>query len=335
MNKQVVWLLLCISFFVGLPVYGSPKAVESVILDTDMGPDIDDAAALAVLHKLADYGEAEILAVVACNEFELSPVAIDVVNTYYGRGEIPIGVIRSGPDINDVGYKGTVEQFGHDYNEQASVGAVELYRRILAGAEPDSITIIATGFQSNLANLLNSRGDKYSDLDGRELVNCKVKKLVVMGGRYPGPAKSWNFKIDGPAAREVAEHWPAKLVYTGLGKEVMTGSKLVARGKNDNPVRSIYASYFQKKGLKNRPSWDQIAVLYGVRGTGKWFREVKSGRNHIETDGTNRWLDERKANHSYLQCARNPEELAEYIEKLMLEAPEYTLKGSKNSRIKP
>ncbi|HEV8248295.1 MAG TPA: hypothetical protein VGP93_21110, partial [Polyangiaceae bacterium] len=38
-------------------------AGPAIIFDTDMGPDIDDAGALAVLHALADNGEAKLLAV--------------------------------------------------------------------------------------------------------------------------------------------------------------------------------------------------------------------------------------------------------------------------------
>ena len=40
-----------------------------VIFDTDMGSDVDDAGALAVLHRLADLGEAEIAGVIFSYHF--------------------------------------------------------------------------------------------------------------------------------------------------------------------------------------------------------------------------------------------------------------------------
>src|SRR5687768_10367927 len=63
-----------------------------IIFDTDMDSDCDDAGALAVLHALADRGEAEILATVASSKNPWSAPCVDAINTYYGRGDLPIGV---------------------------------------------------------------------------------------------------------------------------------------------------------------------------------------------------------------------------------------------------
>lgn len=66
-----------------------------VILDTDLGIDVDDAGALAVLHALADKGEAKILATVANVNDPHAPGALDAINTYYGRPNIPVGKKRA------------------------------------------------------------------------------------------------------------------------------------------------------------------------------------------------------------------------------------------------
>ena len=39
---------------------------ETIIFDTDIGCDCDDAGALALLHRLCDKGEARLLAVTHC-----------------------------------------------------------------------------------------------------------------------------------------------------------------------------------------------------------------------------------------------------------------------------
>ena len=62
---------------------------------------------------------------------------------------------------------------------------VDLYRRTLSGAQDGSITIVSIGFFDNLAALLDSELDSYSNLTGKELIATKVKDLVVMGGDYP------------------------------------------------------------------------------------------------------------------------------------------------------
>ena len=65
-----------------------------ILLDTDLGGDCDDAGALAVLHKLADKGLCEILAVTHCSSGCCGAVTIKAINDWYKRPEIPIGVYK-------------------------------------------------------------------------------------------------------------------------------------------------------------------------------------------------------------------------------------------------
>src|SRR5512137_3007193 len=62
-----------------------------IIFDTDLGPDYDDVGALAFLHAMADSGKAEILATIASNKHELVAPSIEVINTYFGREDLPVG----------------------------------------------------------------------------------------------------------------------------------------------------------------------------------------------------------------------------------------------------
>src|SRR5690606_38688231 len=71
-----------------------------IIFDTDMGPDYDDVGAIAVLHALADSGECEILATVASDAHPSIAPTIEVLNRYFGRGDLPIGKAPQGaPDF--------------------------------------------------------------------------------------------------------------------------------------------------------------------------------------------------------------------------------------------
>ena len=69
---------------------GAPEPVR-VIFDTDMDSDCDDVGALAMLHVLADRGEAEILATVVSSRHEWSPACVGALNTFYGRPNLLIG----------------------------------------------------------------------------------------------------------------------------------------------------------------------------------------------------------------------------------------------------
>jgi len=294
-----------------------------IIFDTDIGTDVDDAGALAILHIMADRGEARILATISANRNRWCGPALDTINTYYGRPDLPIGCSRTGPDPEQW-YHASVEAFGHDLtrSDQAPE-AVALYRKILAAQPDHGVTIVVVGWLTNMAELLDSRPDQYSPVPGRELVKAKVKELVSMGGRWPNSPKAegeYNFSMDGAAAHKVIRDWPGKIVFTGLGKDVMTGGQLVAEGPQGNPVRAYYANFFEANKVSERSSWDLIAVLYAVRGPSDYFTVVSGGKCVGQEDGSNQWVPGPASNHAYLDYRVAPKELAATLENLLLAA---------------
>src|SRR5258707_7329269 len=82
----------------GLPISAqdSTKVGEAlpIVFDTDMGNDVDDALALAMLHALESRRECRLIAVTITKDNKWSGPYVDLVNTFYGRADIPIGVVR-------------------------------------------------------------------------------------------------------------------------------------------------------------------------------------------------------------------------------------------------
>jgi inosine-uridine nucleoside N-ribohydrolase len=304
---------------------GGSKPV-SIIFDTDMGTDVDDAGALAILNIMADKGEAKILATISANRNPVSAAAIDVINTYYGRPDLPIGSSRTGPG-DEMWYHETVPNYPHDLKSgDDAPEAVSLYRKILAKQPDNSVTIVVVGWLTNMADLLNSPPDEYSPLNGKELVSAKVKKLVSMGGTWPNSNKEgeYNFHMDGKAEYTVITEWPKEIVFTGLGKDVMTGGRLVKEADAKNPVPAFYKNFFKGYNVSERSSWDLIAVLYAVRGLGDYFTADSEGYSTAKANGSNQWIPgEHKKNHSYLIYKMPPKELADVIENLLLTPPLY------------
>jgi inosine-uridine nucleoside N-ribohydrolase len=256
-------------------------AHASVILDTDLHADVDDAAALAMIHRL----DIDLLAVMISSPGRYGAPCADAINTWYGEPGVPIGTVK--PNDDSLAWKdyckAVSEEFANDVGRTPN--ATRLYKRILE-REPDrSVTVISIGFLTNLRNLLET---------DRRLVECKVKRLVVMGGTYPSGTE-WNFKQDPAAAAEVVRRWPTKVVFSGyeLGLDVQTGAPS-SRG----PVNRAYELGHAEGGL--RSSWDQTAVLYTVRP--RLFDTV-AGRNRVDpTTGANRWQRTRYR-HRYLRAA--------------------------------
>jgi len=115
-----------------------------VIYETDFTVDVDDVGALAVLHALADNGEAEILAV-SYNEVQSRAAdAIDAINTWYGRGDIPIGLYDkplADPDYFH-SYIDPLAGMANDITDNWVGSSLDLYQRVLSEQPDNSVTIV-------------------------------------------------------------------------------------------------------------------------------------------------------------------------------------------------
>lgn len=314
----------------GLP--GSATAVRAaapvnVILDTDMSGDCDDAGALAVLHALADRGECRILAVVT-NRRDLtnaSAAAVDVINTYYGRPDIPIGTDKQEPTaLRRRSTFTTVlrDEFPHRAGPDDTMpDALAVYRETLQAQPDGSVTICSIGSFSNLADLWQA---------APELVRQKVRRLVVMAGEFPMSAKpETNIATHPEPARLVAAEWPGEIIWQGdeVGRALITGAGLKEVAKH-NPVRRAFETRYQFLSHgpaaieKGKPSYDQAAVLYAVRGPEKEFWTlVRGGRAELAADGNSNWVEADGSAQAYVKIDGDPARLAAVIEELMVAPP--------------
>ncbi len=304
-----------------LPADGEPV---SVILDTDFAGDVDDAGALAVLHVLADAGDVEILAVMVSDGGPAqSHRAIDAINTYYGRPDIPIGVVSGvAPQAGSSYVDALATGFANDIEDPPA--ATDLYREILSGQPDDSVTVVSVGYLTNLEALLSSPPDDRSDSSGDELVDAKVKRWVAMGGAYPDSlihpfGAEFNFVEDATATLNAVEAWPTPALFSGweVGDAVLTGAVLQTETPPENPVREAYRLF---TGGQNRHSWDLTAVLVAVRGTAGVF-EVCGGRNVIGAGGSNTWELDPGGPHGYLRLTVPGQDVAAVLDDLLITPP--------------
>jgi inosine-uridine nucleoside N-ribohydrolase len=317
----------------------SQKEPVKIIFDTDMGPDYDDVGALAFLHAMADSGKAEILATVASNKNELVVPSIDVINTYFGRPELLTGSPKTaGADMGAAQHwpDSIVAKYPHRIKSTSeATDAVTVYRKVLNSQPDKSVTIVTVGFLTNLNNLLKSQPDEISKFSGRELIEKKVRKLVSMAGWFP-KGREFNIYIDSASSKYVFENWPGKITFTGfeIGKEIKTGLRLVASGRNNSPVRDVFriSLPLSEEDKYGRMSWDETAVLIAVYGTDKFFETVR-GTIKVNTDGSNTWEDNPEGKHSYVVMNAPANDIADFIETRMMHipmAPHAPLKGGSN-----
>ncbi|MBC3784256.1 nucleoside hydrolase [Spirosoma utsteinense] len=298
-----------------------------VIFDTDMGPDYDDVGAIAILHALADSGQARILATIASTKYPKVTAVISVLNTYFGRPNVPIGV-PTGKAVTDKDTQhwsdSLTARYPHAVRSNATVpDAVVLYRQLLAKQPDQSVTIISVGFMTNLANLIGSKPDQYSPLSGRELVARKVKQLVSMAGKFPA-GKEYNVYMDIPASTAVFANWPTPVLLSGfeIGEQIHSGLPLIQNGRiRNSPVKDAFAISIPlaKEDAGGRMSWDQTAVLVAIRGYAPYYT-VKSGRLTMNPNGSNGWNPAAKG-HQYLVANRPVGQVEKIINELMQHQP--------------
>ena len=86
-HKTTILILLGLLFALGIQARR-----QNIIFETDMGNDVDDALAIDMLYKYARQGQIRLMAVMLNKEGEFPPRYIDLLNTWYGRRHIPIGL---------------------------------------------------------------------------------------------------------------------------------------------------------------------------------------------------------------------------------------------------
>ena len=246
----------------------SEQQVVNVILETDIGNDVDDALALGLAYNYVDAGKMNLLAITINKEGSAPGEFVDIMNTFYGHPEIPIGVIRNGAYCED--------------------DAVNYAKAVVDMKNEDGTPAFARSI-TNLIKLLETQADEYSPLSGRELVKQKVKLLVTMAGNFENEEfHEYNVMKDIPAAKVIFETWPTPVVTSPFELGIQTCYPASSIEKDFdwaelNPIVEAYKSYLPMP--YDRPMWDPTALMYAVEGE-KWFTMSPNGQISITDEGS-------------------------------------------------
>jgi pyrimidine-specific ribonucleoside hydrolase len=318
----------CLLLFVSVATVAQQRSEPiAVIFDSDMGPDYDDVGAIALLHAFADSGYAKILATVASTKYEGVAAVFDVFNTYFKRPDLLIGVPKDRAlELKDWQHwtDTVIQNYPHSIKSNAEVpDAISVYRKVLASQPDKSVTIITVGFLTNLAGLLQSPPDQYSKLGGLHLINQKVRQLVCMAGRFP-EGSEFNLDRDPVASNVVFANWPTAVLFSGfeIGARIKTGLPLINNKSIVNsPVKDVFRIAIPKdpKDSMGRSSWDETAVLVGIKGYQPWY-QLNAGKIIMNKDGSNRWSNDPPVHHHLVEV--QPAAVVEQlINKLIMHQP--------------
>jgi len=293
-----------------------------IVFDTDLGNDVDDAMALAVAHALQSRGECEIMAITITKDNPHAAPMADILNTFYGRPEIPIAMVKNGVTKEDGNYNRQVCELKDESGnpryprkltpEDAAKlpDAVVFLRQLLARTKEDnSIVLVQIGFFTNFARLLDTPADDISPLTGKELIAKKVKYLSLMAGAFdPGYRnhREYNVVMDIPSAKKMVAEWPTDMVFNGfeIGDWIQHPG---ASMKEDygyvkyHPLKDAYQFY---RGLDNsQPTFDLNSVLYAARPNRGYYGVSQRGTVTVQDNGLTTFTPNENGKHRYLMVS--------------------------------
>ncbi len=228
-----------------------------IILDTDIGDDIDDVYALALL---ATRPNVQLLGVTTAwgqtkERAELAAKFLKVI----GRTDVPVYAGRRGEfKIRDQ----YLWAQGYTGRGIKSEEAVAFLKRSI-DQHPGEITLVAIGPLVNIGDLLT----RYPD------VKPKLKRIVIMGGsvhvgynNQAPPVAEWNIKCDPAAARIVYESG-VPLVMAGLEVTTMMQIDAVRQKKLyacGTPLTDALSALTHLWGSPVPTLYDPVAVAYAL-----------------------------------------------------------------------
>lgn len=315
---KTTFSLLCLAVSIAPTLHAD--GMIPIVFDTDIGNDVDDVLALGMIHALQTRGECELLAITITKDHELAAPFADAVNTFYGRSDVPIGVCRSGVTASAGKFNPLAEQkdggqyrFPHDLmSGKDAPDAVDVLRKVLAGAQDGSVVMTQVGFSTNYANLLDSPPDEISPLAGVDLVKKKVRLLSMMAGAFtkipgkdgPYDHKEYNIIKDIPAAQKIATTWPTPVIWSGyeIGIALPYPHESILKDYRyvpHHPLAEAYIAY--NPPPHNRPTWDLTSVLQAVRPDRGYFGLSPKGTVTVADDGLTTFAEDPKGRHRYLK----------------------------------
>ena len=289
------------------------SAPQGIIFDTDLGNDVDDVLAMDMLHKYQEDGKVQILAVMANKDTPQSPELADLLDTWYGHPDIPVGKVVDG--VMGGGFKDYALRVVSMRNPDGSImfsrsksgdfpDAAVLYRQVLAAQPDHSVTIVSTGFSTNLAHLLSSGPDEYSKLSGKDLLARKVKLISIMGGGIEQPeSHEFNIVCDIRSAQKLFDESPVPVVTSPfeLGNRILYPASSISGDFNwgvEHPMVKCYVSYMDMP--YDRQTWDLTALLYAVEP--EYFSVSEPGTIKVTDEGSTLFTPSADGLHRYIMA---------------------------------
>lgn len=265
---------------------------KTLLIDTDIGPDCDDAGALAVAACLAKRYRVPVGAVVSCTSSPYGAPCAEAICRFCGL-EVGVFAENKQPGLltraHNMRYNREIAgRFGE---KKTYPDAVTAYRRTLAALPDGGAVLAAIGPFATLAQLLQSGPDAISPLCGSALFAKKVSAVVTMSSKFP-KGREYNIICDPVSAIGFFDACTVPVFFADFdtGFSVLSGFVSPDTDPGTNPVLLAYARYcpavFGTAELMNA-SYDLVAMHFAFEGESEVFGISGPYRFTVTDEGEN------------------------------------------------
>ncbi len=295
-----------------------------IFLDTDIGPDCDDAAALAILAAACVRKQARMIGVTHCTGSPYGLATIDAILRAFDL-RAPLGTCAdrdylSGEEMLRF-TRPIACSFPNGFPPDApQPDALAVFKTVLAGRADRSVTLTCIGPLRNIGRYL-------ADEEGARLMKRKVRRVVLMGGcfeRRPVIAE-WNIAMEIAAAQKLVAEWAGETLFCPFEtcEEAMVGSCL-----SRYPETAVYEAYrLYTDGRMLRPSWDLLAAVAALGALPAGVAYSEPGRVQVDAAGRTRFTPAPDGKHRYLRLTSSPAQLAAALEERLDQAAQGMTRG--------
>ena len=243
------------------------KATEKIIIDTDIGDDIDDAFAVGLALRSPEF---EILGISsAWGDTHLRARLLSRFLKETGRGDIPVAVGIAKHPLGKVNVLTQAPYAQGGPADQNYPNAVDFILEQIK-LHPGEITLIAIGPETNLGAAIDRDAATFR----------KLKRVVLMGGsvyrgygqfnygKTHGPDPEWNILCDIQAAQKVfgsgVPLYVMPLDSTQIKLQELERAEIFKTGTPlTDALLVLYAQW--SKGATQTPTlFDAVAVAYAI-----------------------------------------------------------------------
>jgi purine nucleosidase len=262
-------------------------SAQLVIIDTDIGDDIDDAFAIALALQSP---EIRILGITTA--WGNTPLRARLLERFLretGHADVPIAVgVEKYPTKGTLHF--TQEAYAQRGPEMKLPGAVDFILEQIRN-HPGEISLIAIGPETNLGALMDRDAETFR----------KLKRVVLMGGSVyrgydgfayptvpPHAEPEWNILCDAAAAEKVFTSgvplYVMPLDSTQIKLEELERARLFSRGTALTDALTILYHQWAYETKQETPTmFDAVAMAYAIRPE---LCPTKPLRLRVEQDGS-------------------------------------------------